>query len=92
MKTLFIKCFLIVSNQPERYILSEHQFNPFNFRHVIGYLLEHGAIDTSTLFSSDRNVKPPQFNKTEEKINSEEEVSPRHRNVPYSYSPSYVPK
>ena len=58
---------------------------------MIGYLLERGVFDTKTLFSSDKNVKPPEFNKTEETINTEE-LKSRHRNVPYSYAPSYVAK
>ena len=62
-------------------------------RHVIGYLLERGALDTSTLFARELNVKPPSFNKTQE---AEEEISPRHRHTlqPYSYNyaPAYVPQ
>ena len=57
-------------------------------RHVIGYLLERGAFDTNTLFMSESNVKPPQFNKTEEPV----EVKARHRYLPYNYAPTYIPK
>lgn len=55
---------------------------------MIGYLLERGAFDTNTLFMSESNVKPPQFNKTEKTV----ELKPRHRYVPYNYAPTYIPK
>ena len=58
-------------------------------RQVIHYLLESGAFDQGSMFQSDQNVKPPVFNKSEAEA---EEVTPRHRHVPYNFSPSFVPK
>ena len=56
---------------------------------MIHYLLESGAFDQGSMFQSDQNVKPPVFNKSEAEV---EEVTPRHRHVPYNFSPSFVPK